>query len=149
MRNHALVGLGLAGLTLVEIARLRQQERHHRETKYLRFARMHTELLRDTAANPDLHEVLLPGLDAEDAARVMHANRWASLWSLMLRLGYQPRDSTAEVLKEFMVVETNRRFWELARDHRANTARDDHDTEFNRLANAAYNAAIKEASQTP
>ncbi|MEV6936121.1 DUF6082 family protein [Streptomyces sp. NPDC051132] len=149
MKNSpAAVGLGLVGLFL-GFAHLKKAERHHREMKHLEFTRLHAELLRDTGKDTELYETLVPGLDADDAARVLHANRCVTLWSSMVRLRFLPADSVAQILEDFMVVESNRKFWALARAHRAATARDAHDTEFDALANAAYDAAVQEANQTP
>ncbi|MBT3160590.1 hypothetical protein KQH42_27780 [Streptomyces sp. CHA1] len=83
--------------------------------------------------------------DEDEAVRHVAANRWVTLWSLMLRTGYTPEHSLNASLFEFMKKEPNRAFWQQAGSYRAMTARDRHDRRFVRLAEEAYQQALNTA----
>ncbi|MFI8815686.1 MULTISPECIES: DUF6082 family protein [unclassified Streptomyces] len=138
MKNPALVVLGAA----LGVAHLTAITKHHREARHLELVRLHNELIRDTAADQRFTQITNSGrftdLDEDTRAQYMNANRWVSLWSVMLRSRFLTTSSMREVAEEFMESPVGRAFWELARNHRRITARDRHDERFNSLMNGAY-----------
>lgn len=142
--------LALALGTAVGAAHLVLTARHHRDVRHLGLAQMHGELIRDTAANPEFNQITnypdLEDLDDPTRARLIHTNRWVSLWSTMLRLRFMPPNSMRQVATEFIRSPVGRQFWEQARDHRRITARDKHDAAFNSLMNEAYHEARADAA---
>ncbi|MFB6654872.1 DUF6082 family protein [Streptomyces microflavus] len=150
MKNQTLAAAGLALGAGLGAAQLVVRIKHHQETKHLEFAGMHANLLRDTAADERLTAITNSGhyaeLDHDERAQFMNANRWVTLWSLMLRLGFKSRTSFRPVAAEFMSGPVGRAFWKSARTHRRITARDKHDEAFNDLMNEAYAEATSEPS---
>ncbi|MFF9346662.1 DUF6082 family protein [Streptomyces sp. NPDC014734] len=137
-----VAGLGAAHLAL--------NVRHHRESRHLELVRLHTDLLRDTAADQRLAEVTnsggFTGLDEDTRVRYMNANRWVCLWSAMLRTRFLSPTSMREVADDFMESPVGRAFWGVARHHRRVTVRDRHDERFNALMNDAYAGAEAESA---
>ncbi|MET8839662.1 DUF6082 family protein [Streptomyces rubiginosohelvolus] len=147
-KTFATAGLVLgAGLGAAHLA---VKIKHHQENKHLAFARMHANLLHDTAADARLTAITNSAhyteLNDDERAQFMNANRWATLWSLMLRLGFKSPASFRPVADAFMNGPVGRAFWKSARDHRRITARDKHDEAFNNLMNEAYAEAASEPS---
>ncbi|MEV5602265.1 DUF6082 family protein [Streptomyces sp. NPDC052299] len=144
------IPLALALGTAVGAAHLVLTARHHRDVRHLGLAQMHGELIRDTAANPEFNQITnypyLEDLDDSTRVRLIHTNRWVSLWSTMLRLRFMPLNSMRQVAAEFMRSPVGRQFREQARDHRRITARDKHDAAFNSLMNEAYQEARADAA---
>lgn len=138
MKHIAALALG----TGLGAAHLALTVRHHRDKNHLAFARKHADLLRDTAADPRLNATTnhshFEDLDDDTRAQFMNANRWVTLWSLMLRLKFKPRASVRQVAAEFLSGPVGQEFWKLARNHRRITARDKHDEAFNDLMNEVY-----------
>ncbi|MGW1231391.1 DUF6082 family protein [Streptomyces californicus] len=142
MKTNTLAAAGLvlgAGFGAAHLALVRK---HHEEDKHLAFARMHAALIKDTAADERLTEITNYGhyadLDHDTRAQFMNANRWVTMWSLMLRLGFKPRAGMRQVAVEFLSGSVGREFWKHARVHRRITARDAHDEKFNGLMDEAY-----------
>ncbi|MFI8810625.1 MULTISPECIES: DUF6082 family protein [unclassified Streptomyces] len=79
-----------------------------------------------------------PPVQSRERTARDNANRWVSLWSVMLRSRFLTPSSMREVAEEFMESPVGRAFWELARNHRRITARDHHDERVNGLMNGAY-----------
>ncbi|MFD5689668.1 DUF6082 family protein [Streptomyces rubiginosohelvolus] len=148
MKNQTLAAVGLALGTGLGAAHLAVTIKRHQESKHLGLAGMHADLLRDTAADKRLTAITNSGhyaeLDDDERAQFMNANRWVSLWSLMLRLGFKSRASFRPVAEAFMSGPVGQAFWKSARTHRRITARDKHDTRFNDLMNEAYAEATSE-----
>ncbi|MFI2672548.1 DUF6082 family protein [Streptomyces albidoflavus] len=126
-------GLGVAHLVL--------KYRRHQDAVHLECAKLHARMLADTAADPRLTAAFWENIPEDQAVKHMAANRWMTLWSLMLRLGYTPESSLKASLHEFMQTEWGRDFWEWAGSYRAMNARDRHDRRFVKLAEEAAHAA--------
>ncbi|MEU3437850.1 DUF6082 family protein [Streptomyces sp. NPDC006863] len=150
MKSTTFAAAGLALGAGLGAAHLALTVKHHRDEKHLRFAGMHADLLRDTAADTRLTAITNSShyaeLDDDERAQFMNANRWATLWSLMLRLGFKSRASFRPVADAFMSGPVGQAFWKSARNHRRITARDKHDEAFNDLMNEAYAEATSEPS---
>ncbi|MEW1616211.1 MULTISPECIES: DUF6082 family protein [unclassified Streptomyces] len=150
MKNQTLATTGLLLGAGLGAARLVVSIRHHRENKHLGLARMHAHLLHDTAADQRLTAITnsdhYAELDPDERAQFMNANRWVTLWSLMLRLGFKSRANLRPVAEAFMSGPVGQAFWKSARTHRRITARDKHDEAFNDLMNDAYAEATSEPS---
>ncbi|MFJ7328993.1 DUF6082 family protein [Streptomyces cyaneofuscatus] len=148
MKNTTLGAAGLALGAGLGAAHLALTIQHHREEKHLRFAGMHADLLHDTAADERLTAITNSShyaeLDHDQRAQFMNANRWVTLWSLMLRLKFKSRRSFRPVAAAFMSGPVGQAFWKSARAHRRITARDKHDERFNDLMNEAYSEATSE-----
>ncbi|AYN41708.1 hypothetical protein D9753_25705 [Streptomyces dangxiongensis] len=132
--------IGLAGLGL-GAAHLWRAEERHREEKQLEFVKLHADICRGISGSEILSDTVWPGLDHAETAKRLTANRWMTLWGAMLRLGYYSGGSLREALDTFMGLESNRRYWESARQRRRATARDKYDLLLNDLAADAYEEA--------
>ncbi|MEU5446851.1 DUF6082 family protein [Streptomyces californicus] len=136
--------LGLAALAL-GAAHIALAEKRHRESQHLTFVRLHSDLAGDSAGDARFTEIingdLYAHLDTDGRARMVMANRWVSLWSAMLRLGFITRASARQICATFMQSETNRDYWKLAADYRRTGARDRHDEKFVEIMADAYEDA--------
>ncbi|MFF3015787.1 DUF6082 family protein [Streptomyces sp. NPDC057939] len=136
--------LGLAAIAL-GAAHIALAEKRHRESQHLAFVRLHGDLARDTAEDSRYTEIInadhFAHLDADGRAQMVTANRWVSLWSAMLRLGFITRASARQICDTFMQSEMNRSYWKLAADYRRTGARDRHDERFVEIMADAYENA--------
>ncbi|MGZ2360697.1 DUF6082 family protein [Streptomyces sp. 372A] len=142
MQNSSLTlgtAFGVAGLALAGTHVL-LAERRHRQDNRMRLTQMHAELSRDTAAeHPDIvASGTLSGLDADELARGITCNRWAVLWSNMLRTGFITSDRMATVAANFMSNPANRLWWRRVADYRRKAVRDKHDSMFHQLMERAH-----------
>ncbi|KQX36959.1 hypothetical protein ASD97_10250 [Streptomyces sp. Root63] len=133
--------LGLAAIAL-GAAHIALAEKRHRESQHLAFVRLHSDLARDTAGDARFTEIinadLYAHLDVDGRAQMVTANRWVSLWSAMLRLGFITRASARQIADTFMQSETNRSYWKLASNYRRTGARDRHDERFIEIMADSY-----------
>ncbi|MFF5433393.1 DUF6082 family protein [Streptomyces griseofuscus] len=145
MKNGPVIALAIVAVGSVHIA---QRRRHHQEYKRLHFAQWHSQMVGETANNPDALADNYTDIQEQDRATVLRQNRWAAMWSTMLRLGYMDEPHFRKVATEFMGEEPGRTYWAAAREHRWATASDNHDRRFNSLMDDAY-AKTRKAEPEP
>ncbi|MFC7985337.1 DUF6082 family protein [Streptomyces sp. NPDC057336] len=110
MRTPLALAFGLTGAAL-GIAHLVALTRHHKATQHLALVRLHAQALSDVPSDPRLSGTEWDGIDPDETARRLMANRWVTLWSTMLRFGYLNRTDIRQAAMRFMEHPSHRAYW--------------------------------------